>query len=104
MVEPWISPDAFDAGSVDLLTVAEPDLTIARASYADREGDVSRVRFEFLVSERDKGIRHFTETHEMGLFAPDMYVAAFVSAGLDNVEHDPEGLMGRGLIIGSAPA
>jgi SAM-dependent methyltransferase len=103
LVEPWLSPETFDSGLVHLLTVDEPDLKIVRTSYSTRDGDISRLQFDYLVSERDKGTRHFTETHEMGLFTATQYVEAFESGGLGDVVHDSEGLMGRGLVIGSRP-
>jgi ubiquinone/menaquinone biosynthesis C-methylase UbiE len=103
IVEPWLNPATFEEGRVDLLTVDQPNIKIARASYAERDGGTSRIRFDYLVTERSKGTRYFTELHEMGLFTSEQYISAFEKAGLVNVEHDEKGLMGRGLIIGSAP-
>lgn len=103
IVEPWLFPGVFEHGRVDLLTVDEPDIKIARTSYGELGDHISRIFFEFLVAERDKGIRHFTETHEMGMFTPDRHLQAFEAAGLIDAEHDEAGLMGRGLIIGTAP-
>lgn len=63
---------------------------------------ISRLQFEFLVGRRD-GLKHFSETHELGLFTRSQMQQAFGEAGLA-VEYDPEGLTGRGLYIGQAPA
>jgi SAM-dependent methyltransferase len=101
IVEPWIFPEDFDDGYVDLLTAEEADLKIARASLSKREGNVSRLHLEYLITERDKGTRHFVEEHELGLFEPADYIEAFQRAGLEDIEHDPSGLIGRGLVIGS---
>jgi hypothetical protein len=51
----------------------------------------------YLVATAD-GIEHFVEHHELHLFTDDEMRTAFEAAGL-RVEHDPEGLIGRGLWI-----
>jgi hypothetical protein len=45
-------------------------------------------------------IEHFVERLEMGLFTHDEYLDAFRQAELET-NYDPEGLMGRGLYIGT---
>jgi hypothetical protein len=47
-------------------------------------------------------VDYLTEHHELGLFSDAVYCAAFTRAGLD-VERDREGIMGRGLYIGTGP-
>ena len=55
--------------------------------------------FHYLVGTPE-GVEHFTEHHELGLFTDEEYRNAFTAAGLQ-VAHDPEGLIGRGLYIGT---
>lgn len=101
-VEPWITPDAWQDGHVGAVFVDEPDLKIARVNLSERDGRLSRMDFHYLVAS-PAGIDRFEERHELGLFTGDEYVAAFSATGLE-VEHDPEGLIGRGLYIACAPA
>jgi hypothetical protein len=63
-----------------------------------------RVHFEFhyLVGQPG-GVEHLVEPHVVSLFRDEDYLDAFRAAGLD-VEHDPEGLMGRGLFFGVRPS
>jgi SAM-dependent methyltransferase len=100
VVEPWLSPEAWNDRHVGAVFVDEPELKLARINIPQREGDVSIVDFNYLVGTPD-GVEHFTERHELGLFTIEQQLAAFRAADLE-AEHDPEGPMGRGLYIGVA--
>jgi SAM-dependent methyltransferase len=102
VVEPWLTPDVWEDDHLGAVFVDEPDLKIARVNLSERDGRLSRFVFHYLVLTSE-GVERFEEPHELGLFTHDEYVAAFRAAGLE-VEHDPDGLMGRGLYIGCAPA
>jgi SAM-dependent methyltransferase len=99
IVEPWLAPDVWRAGHVAMLTVDEPERKAVRITRAGRRDDVSLLEFDYLVVTPARA-EHFTEHHEMGLFTDAQYRAAFEAAGLA-VAHDPEGLMGRGLYLGT---
>jgi SAM-dependent methyltransferase len=102
VLEPWITPDMWQEGHLGAVFVDEPDLKIARVNLGEQDGRLSRFVFHYLVLTSD-GVERFEEPHELGLFTREEYRSAFRPAGLD-VEHDPEGLMGRGLYVGCAPA
>ena len=101
MVEPWLEPEDWKPGHLHLLTVDEPDVKIARATVAGNDGTTSIMDFHYLVVTR-AGVEHFTEHHEAALFTRAQYTEAFEAAGLA-VERDEEGLIGRGLYLGTAP-
>jgi SAM-dependent methyltransferase len=98
ILEPWVTPENWISGRPHLLTVDEPDLKIARATVSGREGDISILEFDYLVSTPG-GTRHFTERHEAALFTDAQYRTAFERAGLA-VDVDEDGLIGRGLYVG----
>ena len=98
VVEPWLTPEVWQVGMPHLLTVDEPDLKVARLNVSERSGRLAVVDFAYLVAT-PAGIEHFTERHEAALFTTAEYLQAFVDAGLA-VEHDEEGLTGRGLFVG----
>jgi ubiquinone/menaquinone biosynthesis C-methylase UbiE len=102
VIEPWLTPDAWEDGHIGSVFVDHDDLKIARLDTPQRAGKLTLIHFAYLVATRNE-ISHFTEDHELALFTDDRYRSALESAGLA-VEHDPEGLMGRGLYIATGPA
>jgi hypothetical protein len=101
IVEPWFDHETWHPGRVHLLTIDRPELKIVRMNTSDPPlDDVTRLVFHYLVGT-PKGVEHFSEVHELGLFTRAQYEDAFRAAGLE-VEHDPAGLTGRGLYLGRA--
>ena len=100
IVEPWLSPDQWDTGSLHALFVDEPDLKIARMSDNSREGRVSVLNLHYLIATATAGVTHFEEKHRLTLFTHEEYMDAFRRAGMV-AEHDAQGLMGRGLYVAS---
>jgi SAM-dependent methyltransferase len=101
IVEPWLEPDAWAAGRLHLLTVDEPELKIARVTVPSRRDATAIVDFHYLVATPE-GVERHEERMELELFTVAEQLQAFERAGLE-VEHDPEGLIGRGLFIGRRP-
>jgi len=99
VIEPWFSPKQWHPGRVSMTQVSKPDLKIVRMSLSRQRGKLSLIEFQYLVGT-PKGIEHSVEIHELGLFTHKEYLDAFKAAGL-KVTHDPEGLDGRGLYIGT---
>ncbi|MCA1840250.1 MAG: class I SAM-dependent methyltransferase [Actinomycetota bacterium] len=101
VVEPWFTPDEWLRGQVHARFVDKPDLKIARMTVGASSDDPrdSTLQLHYLVGT-PQGVEAFMETHATTLFTSDEYQEAFRLAGLV-VEHDPDGLMGRGLYIGS---
>lgn len=95
VVEPWLTPDAWRDGHVSAVYVDDPDLKLARIGPARREGRRSILELHYLLGTA-AGVERAEERHVLGLFGEDEYRAAFEAAGLV-VEHDREGLIGRGL-------
>ena len=101
IVEPWFTPEQWKPGRVSALFVDQPDLKISRMNISEAEGLLSFFVFHYTVATPE-GIEYFTERHELGLFTHEEYLEVFHKAGLETI-HDPEGLDGRGLYIGSKP-
>ena len=99
IVEPWLYKDRYREGYYDLMTAETDTMKIARANTTKRDGDCSVIEFHFIVADKT-GTEHFVEEHRMGLFSVDDYMTALLATGL-KVQHDENGLMGRGLYIAS---
>ena len=103
VIEPWFAPGAFQGGSLHLTTVDRPDLKVARVSRSQVAGAVSVLDFHYLVA-RAEGVEHWEELHRLGLFTVEEMTEALTLAGLESVRFEPEGLIGRGLYLGTRPA
>lgn len=102
LVEPWLTPDAFEVGRIDVQVVELPDMKIARMNTTARDGTLSILDMRYLVGTKS-GVQVYEERHEMGLFTTEEQLACMERAGL-RARHDIDGLMGRGLLIGRRPA
>lgn len=101
LVEPWFSPNEWHTGRVFTLHVDKPELKITRMNTSSRKGNISILEFQYLIGT-SRGIQHSVEQHQLGLFTKKDYLEAFHKADL-KVIHDPKGLDGRGLYIGTKP-
>jgi len=99
IVEPWITPQQWRKGSVHANFVDQPELKVARMNISKTRGRLSVLDMHHLVATPNR-VEHFVERLELGLFTHDEYLDAFRRACLDT-SYDPEGLMGRGLYIGT---
>ena len=102
LIEPWLEPENFEEGRLHAVFVDEPDLKISRMSVSRKLGNLSKLRFHYLVGTAD-GIEHFSEDHELTLFRQAEYTEALEQAGLC-VIYDQSGPPERGLYVGVKPA
>jgi SAM-dependent methyltransferase len=100
IVEPWLSPEVFEAGRLFSDVVDEPGRKIVRVGVTRLEGRVSVLDMHHVVATPE-AIEHFDERLELRLHSADEYRAAFAAAGLDLVDV-AEDLTGRGLYVGVA--
>lgn len=97
VVEPWFEPGAIEPGRITVNQAEGGGKQVVRMATIAVEDRLSRLRMEYLIGSRE-GIRHVSETHELGLFTVAETLAAFEAAGLQ-ATHDPKGLTGRGLYV-----
>jgi SAM-dependent methyltransferase len=97
VVEPWYAPDLLDPGRVTRVTGEANGVSVTRVSHIDVEGRLSRLRFDYEISDA-AGTRRTSEVHELGLFTTPELLEMFGSTGFA-VDYDPRGLSDRGLYV-----
>ena len=97
LVEPWFPPGMLDTSRVFRNSAEANGIRIDRAARNEVEDRISRLYFEYEITDAT-GTRRLSEVHELGLFTTGEMLDAFNRADLA-VEHDPDGLTGRGLFI-----
>lgn len=104
LVEPWFTPQQWQAGRPHLSHYSSPELCLARATVAEREGDLSINVMHWLVAAEGRPVEHWTERHALWLCPHETLLRAFQEAGL-RARLEPEGLMpDRGLLVARRPA
>ena len=102
VVDGWVRPDAWRDGGTPHVEVASSDeLQVVRVGRARRDGTTTRLEMHHLIATRD-GIEHLVDRHELTLFAPEQYEAAFHAAGLV-VEVVGSPMEGRDRYLGVRP-
>jgi SAM-dependent methyltransferase len=103
VVEPFLAPEAWHDGEVVTVFVDRPDLKLARIGVCGRDdAGVATFDCHYVVGEGGR-VDHFSEHHELGLFALQDYLQAFEAAGVQATV-DLAGPSGRGLVVGQRPA
>jgi len=98
IVEPWLTPDTWQSGTVHGMYIDDPELKIARVNTSLTQGRLSVFDLHHLVGTPEETF-HFVEHHEMGLYTIAEMTVAFEQAGLATT-FDAKGITGRGLYIG----
>lgn len=98
VVEPWFPPGILQAGYVSTTEAQTGDVHVVRRSRTEVASDtLSRFVFDYDITAGGT-TRHVSEVHELGLFTVEQMRGAFERNGLV-VDHDPQGLIGRGLYV-----
>ena len=97
IVEPWFTPDTYHAGHCHMTTYDGEETKICRMNVSERTGNLSRLKFHYLVAKKE-GIESFEDDHHLMLYTVEEMLSFFKAAGLA-VKHDPVGLTGRGLYV-----
>lgn len=99
IIEPFFTPETFWSGKLTSNHHHDDSMDITWMYASERpSARLGRYLIHFLVGNA-AGVEHFVEDHQLGLFTPADFSAAFAQAGLEML-HDPVGPAGTGLYIG----
>lgn len=98
IIEPWLQPSDWRLDYRVAEATNADGVAVSRVSVNGLEGNISSFDLYWTIADSN-GVDQFVESHRMGLYTFEEYHEAFSAAGL-TVELDPEGLIGRGLLIG----
>jgi len=100
IIEPWFTKLVYRVGHPGMTTYESEEIKIARLNSTKLEGDISVMEMHYLIVEKNKDVKYFVDTHELGLFEIDKSLEIMKNAGLE-AEYLEDGLMKeRGLYIG----
>ena len=103
VVDGWVRPDAWvDGGASHMEVASGADVKVARVSRSRRHGSTTHLEMHHLVASAG-GIDHIVDHHELTLFTPEQYEAAFRGAGL-SVQTADSPMPGRDRYVGIKPA
>jgi ubiquinone/menaquinone biosynthesis C-methylase UbiE len=100
IVEPWLQPSQFRAGSIHLRAHSDAEMAVARMASSARRGNRSIIHFHFLVGNKDHGVRYYDVTDVGLMLSRAELVRAMREAGLEP-RFLTQGFTGRGLLIGT---
>lgn len=80
VIEPWHSPEEYRVGNLNLLTVDEPDLKIARVATSLAKDGLSILDMHHLVAT-PTGTEHFVEHLELGMWTDVEFQESFQELG-----------------------
>ncbi|MDP9067997.1 MAG: methyltransferase domain-containing protein [Actinomycetota bacterium] len=97
IIEPWVREEDFENGRMDVETYDTSDGHVLIGSVARRQDRLAMLDIQYLLVRSD-GVRHVSEPLQPALWTQAEYAALLSDEGL-RVDYDPDGLMGRGLLI-----
>lgn len=100
LIEPWYNNPAFKPGFPFMSTYSSKNIKIARQSTSKVIGSLSVLRMHYLIAEKDKEVKHYSDEHELGLFDTSKTLKIMEHAGLRSKFFKNGLRTDRGLLIG----
>ncbi|MCP2323584.1 trans-aconitate methyltransferase [Hamadaea flava] len=106
VIEPWFTPEQWRDNRVSHTIAATDARTIIRMTRSTRDTEaLSRMDMHYLVADHRTAdpIRHFHDTHVMGLSTEEQYQQAMTAAGLTRITTFAGWQPGRPRLLGIRP-
>ena len=100
LIEPSHAKTAYVSGEPRITTYNGKDAKIARVNFTKIRQATAVLNMHLLIAERGKDVKHFVDSHELGLFGINSTLKVMTAAGL-KAKYLKNGLMpGRELFVG----
>ena len=100
IIEPWFTKKTFKSGSKHMTTYEDDKIAIARLNVSRIKGNLSKFDMHYLIAEKNKDVKYFVDSHEMGLFDTNKTLKYIKDAGL-KAKFLKKGFMkDRGVFVG----
>jgi ubiquinone/menaquinone biosynthesis C-methylase UbiE len=83
IIEPWFTKAEYRLGEPHLAVFQSNDIKIARANVTKARGMVSILERHNLIAEKNKDVRYFVSTDELGMFETSKFLKLMKSAGFN---------------------
>lgn len=99
IIDPWFSRAYFHEGGVHSSHFENENLHIDRMSYSTLKGNVSVTLENYMIGEKNLGVRYFVDRHKLLLFDKEIFTKILSKAGFLITYKTPGLLKNRELII-----
>ncbi|HXW66534.1 MAG TPA: methyltransferase domain-containing protein [Thermoplasmata archaeon] len=99
IVEPFVRPNRYRAGTVHAQLLGSTDQPIARMNLSERRGDRAIMDMHHLIGT-PQGVRYWVEHHDLALYSVPEYLRSFRRAGLRGRYLAHGFTRDRGLLVG----
>ncbi len=100
IIKPWLTKSAYKNGSLHMTTYDGKDMKIARIGVSGIKGNISILNMHYLIAEKNKGVKYYSDKHELGLFETGKTLKIMKECGLKS-KFLKKGLMiDRGIYLG----
>ena len=99
VIEPWWLPEQFLPDYVGSDLVQDRNRAIARMSHTVRDGRFARMEVQWIIGERARGLRAFSEVEVFYMFTREELLSALDDSGCEPELHE-NWLTGSSLLLG----
>lgn len=100
IIEPWFTKSTYWVGKPGMSTYDGEDIKIARINTTSLKNNLSIMEMHYIIAEKDKEVKYFVDSNELGLFEIDRFLEIMNDSGF-KAEFLKDGLMkDRGLYLG----
>jgi len=99
LIQPWFTKSQWNNNTSHLQTYEDEKIKIARMVFSSmKRKNISVMEMHYLIGEDKKGVKHFVEKHEMGLFEVKESLKIMNRVGFDAKYLSK--FIGRGVYVG----